>query len=112
MEINRFWALCLRRKGAPIPRWQQSQSAWFEGLLRVAEEKDAILGRHVLMARLVSPERGDEVLPPLVDAKLLHVSDHRMVISGMERDDLTRVDMAQAWLLLRGREKPQGAGSL
>lgn len=111
MNINRFWTLCLRHKGAPVPRWQQSQAAWYEGLLQVLEEKDPILGRHVLVARLFSPAREAELLPPLVDARLLQLTEQRMVIAGMERDDLTRTDTAQAWLLVRGRDRPSGAGA-
>lgn len=111
VQLNRLWCLALREGGRPIPRWQQATREWREGLLRIQEEKDALTGRTMLVARLHHADRGNEVRQPLLDARIVQMNDDRMVLTGIERDELHRVDVAQAWLLLKGREAPAGAGS-
>lgn len=107
--MDRFWVLRLRRDGAPIPRWQQSQAAWVDGRLRVLEERDDQLRRSLLVARLLGAE-GSALVPALCDVRLLQLDQDRLVLGGFERDALTGRDVAQTWLLRRGPECPQGAG--
>lgn len=108
--MDRFWVLRLRREGAPIPRWQQSQAAWVDGRLRVVEERDDQLRRSFLVARLTRFGDGAGLLPALFDARLLQLDQDRLVLAGFERDVLTSRDVAQTWLLRRGPECPRGAG--
>ena len=51
------WCMLLREDGKPVPRWVQRMRAWHEGVLVAKEEHDALLGRHVLVARLKPPGR-------------------------------------------------------
>lgn len=111
MTTNTTWCKLLREDGKPVPRWIQRAGRWYEGLLTAKEEHDRLLGRHVLVARLASPGRDSEVVPPLIDARLVHMDSERMVFTGLSRDQLTRKDQAQAWLLMRGRQAPTGACS-
>ena len=111
-QINRFWCLPLRSDGTPIPRWQQTQSGgWREGLLRMQEERDNVTARTTIVARLFAPTQATEVRSPLRDAVVVLLADQHMVVRGMERDDLTCRDTAQAWLLVAGAN-PQGGGTL
>lgn len=65
-----------------------------------------------MVARLQGERRDTDLLPPLIDAKLILLNHDRMVLTGVERDILTRRDTAQTWLLLQGSDSPQGAGLL
>lgn len=94
----RFWAYRARREGKPIPRWQLHAITWMEGRLSLQEERDDWLGRTVRVARLTS-DRGAEVFPPLIEAQLIHADDARLILNGIERDELTRCDRAQTWVL-------------
>lgn len=110
--INRLWCHALRNEvGAPVPRWLQATGVWHEGHVRVREEFDEAAGRHMLIARLIQVGRGLEVRPPLLDARLLLLNDDRLVLTGLQRDDLTGMDTAQAWLLVKDENRPQGAGA-
>lgn len=109
MTANLFWCLRVRRDGAPMPRWQQSRAEWVHGQLLVREQHDGSLGRSVIVARLVDVHRA-ELLPNLIDAKLLLVDHDRTVLNGLERDCLTRREVAQTWLLIAGDAAPLGAG--
>lgn len=76
----------------------------------MAEARDALTGRTTTEAELHAVGRASEVLPPLLDARVIQFSAERIVITGMERDITTRRDTAQAWLLVVGRRDPKGAG--
>lgn len=111
IPLNRMWCLELRTKdGAPVPRWQQAEATWLEGLVKIAEELDEVTGRHMQIARLHDVLSGAEIREPLLDTKILVLKSDRMILTGLQRDILTRKDSAQAWLLMGGFEKPQGAG--
>jgi hypothetical protein len=94
----RFWAYRARREGKPIPRWQLHAVTWKEGRFSLREERDDWLGRTVRVARLTS-DRGAEVFPPLIEAQLIHADGDRLILNGIERDELTRCDRAQTWVL-------------
>lgn len=111
MRMDEFWVLRVRRQGAPIPRWQQSQASWVEGLLAIREERDEQLNRSFLVARLRGHAgQSCDSLPALFDARLLQLTSERLVLGGFERDPLTGRDTAQTWLLMRGAGCPQGFG--
>ncbi len=65
------------------------------GILKVAEVRDLSLERQVLRARLVDLRNESDVIPVLNDARLLHVDDGRMRLTGVERVGDT--DYAQTW---------------
>jgi hypothetical protein len=68
--------------------------------LLVGQSKKRMLGRTVRLARLIDQEDTADLLPPLLDAKLLWVSDNRLTLSGFERIAISgrTVDFAQTWL--------------
>ncbi|WP_082151353.1 hypothetical protein [Caenimonas sp. SL110] len=67
------------------------------GELRVLEERDPALGRQVLRARLLDMTRGTEhdILPGLMDARLVWAADGKMTLIGTER--LDRAEYGQTW---------------
>ena len=93
-----FWVYRARREGEPIPRWHLHSAQWVCGDFSLGEQRDPVLARTVLVARLLSPLNKD-LLPPLIDAKCIHARGWRMVWSGVERNELTRSDRAQTWVL-------------
>ena len=108
---NEFWVLPVRRGGAPIPRWQQSQGTWLRGFVDVAESFDENLRRTVVLARLRSGEGASEdLLPPLVDVRLARCDHAQIILAGHEIAHPSQQDLAQAWLLLRSDAAPSGAG--
>lgn len=94
----RFWAYRARREGKPIPRWQLHAVQWMEGTFTLREERDDWLGRTVRVARLKSDRMAD-IFPPLIEAQLIQADGDRLVFNGIERDDLTKCDRAQTWVL-------------
>ena len=104
----RFWAYRARREGKPIPRWQLHTLGWNEGCLTLREERDEWLGRTVRIARLTDG-RGHEVFPALIEAQLIQADDDSLVLNGLERDDLTRCDRAQTWVLHTANQRGRGS---
>lgn len=79
----------------------------------MSEERDSLTGRTTMQAQLHAVGREAEVIPPLLDARVIQFTAERVVITGMERDVTTRRDTAQAWLLVASqRDPPQGGGAL
>jgi len=76
--------------------------------LTLREERDEWLGRTVRVARLTN-DRGNEVFPALIEAQLIQADDARLIFNGIERDELTRCDRAQTWVL--HTVNPQRGGS-
>lgn len=95
-----YWAYGAQREGKPIPRWQLSTANWQQGTLTVKEERDAVLGRTVRVARLRNETVAD-LLRPLIEPVIVHV-DARLVLSAMERDETSRRTTAQTWVLEAG----------
>jgi len=71
-----------------------------------------LTGRTTMRARLQSIGRDADVIPPLLDARITQLTSDRMILTGMERDECSRRDTAQAWMLVAGRQDPKGAGAL
>jgi len=108
--VNGFWCLAVRRAGAPVPRWQQALTdSWLLGELFVDQERDQAVGRYLLVAHFKSAT-GQDLLPPLRGAQLLHWSRHRVVLAGLQRDELSRSEIAQTWLLVSDSACPKGEG--
>jgi hypothetical protein len=75
---------------------QRSTEAARQGDLRVGEHRDTRLGRAVTLARLVDPAREEaDVLPELLDARLLWMREGEMRITGLQRGETA--DFAQTW---------------
>lgn len=110
--INRYWCMLLRNEGKPVPRWLQTNATWVEGQLRLREEFDQITRRHTTVARFYQVGSPNEVMRNLIDARFIVIEDDYSIVTGMERDEMTRCDRAQAWFLTKGREAPQGRGEL
>ena len=87
----------LREHGRLIRRAPDEPWPAYIGELLVKERRDAPLRRQVLQARLFDINEGTnaELLPELMDVRLLWVENHRMRLTGFERID--GADYAQTW---------------
>lgn len=94
----RFYAYRARREGKPIPRYELHRSHWTEARLTLKEERDDWLGRTIRVARLRT-DRGSEVFPPLLEAEIIHADEERIILKGVERDERTKADRIQTWVL-------------
>ncbi|GAB2880965.1 hypothetical protein GCM10027277_57560 [Pseudoduganella ginsengisoli] len=87
-------------EGAPIPRHRLAfPKPAHEGLFQIGDEIDTELKRTMPIARLRSAEgAGDDVLPPLRDAKLLWQRRGVACYTGVEMEcDLSRRRTGQSW---------------
>ena len=94
--------LRLRIRGVRLP--SPSAGSPVSGLLELDELQASALGRSSRIARLRHPTQPlgqAELIPPLLDAQLLQVRGHRLVLSGIEREPSEggMVDYAQTWLV-------------
>lgn len=73
-------------KGRPLRTGERKASKEFVGTLRFREERSNQLGRAFVQAELVSPIDGQQgqVLPPLVDARVLYLHGRKLRVTGME----------------------------
>lgn len=74
---------------------------WIRGRLRIAEESDSELRRHVRTARFVDAG-GRDIFPPLRDVQIVAATDYCMTLTGYEHKEqmLGRpVSYQQSWLL-------------
>ena len=75
----------LRDRGKPTPRWQYGGRMLVQGArLELGEERDEVLRRTVLVARLYKRESREQHAPELRDVQLLRVRNDDMVLSGIE----------------------------
>lgn len=83
--------------GRPLPRHRLAfPMAEYEGRFTFKEAPCAPLRRTVFVARLSGPN-GDDVLPPLYDAKLIFCEDGEARVAGLELDTLSSKLTAQTW---------------
>lgn len=83
--------------GRPLPRYRLGfPQPEHEGTFTFEEVPSSEFKRTVATARLLAPS-GDDVLPPLYEAKLLWCKKGEARISGLEVDQLTRRRTAQCW---------------
>lgn len=68
----------------------------YTGTFSFEEVPSSEFKRTVAMARLQAPS-GDDVLPPLYEAKLLWCKGGEARVSGLEVDEVTRRRTAQCW---------------
>lgn len=93
VQVLRMW-----NNGILIPRWRWSAIQPVRGHLLLREGRDEFLRRTLRTAHLFEPGQGRELIPPLVDAAVLSITENRMTISGFERfEDYPTV--AQTWLI-------------
>jgi len=83
--------------GRPLPRHRLAfPQRQFEGRFSFKESICQPLRRTVLVARL-SGLNGEDLLPPLYDAKLVYCEGGEASVTGLELDTLNRKFSAQAW---------------
>jgi len=83
--------------GRPLPRYRLGfPQSEYQGSFSFEEVPSSEFKRTVATARLQAPG-GDDVLPPLYEAKLLWCKDGEARVSGLEVDGLTRRRTAQCW---------------
>jgi len=110
--IDRVHCQLLRTAGAPKPRWLQSEGTWQLGKFGLADEFDTAMQRWLPIARLVGISQDIELVPPLLNARLIQLVNRRIVLTGIDRHPETGVEQAQTWLLMRAGQNPAGAGLL
>lgn len=111
-QLNRYSCQLIRDSGRPKPRWIQSQGKWHAGQVSLAEELDPVLGRWLPVARFRSTRQDTELLPPLLNAKLIQWRENRVVLTGIDRHPESGVEEAQTWLLIQADHSASGAGVL
>jgi hypothetical protein len=84
----------LRHHGASLSSVPEARPPRQSGSLEVEEHRDLKLARTVLRARLVD-EAGIDIVPELLDARLVWAKEGHMRLSGLERID--RAEYAQTW---------------
>lgn len=91
---------CLRKRGIEVPRHGLEDLPAPTGRLLVAQSRKRMLGRTIRLARLVDIEGPTDLLPPLLDARLIWLEDNRLTLSGFERLSVggRNTDFAQSWL--------------
>lgn len=83
--------------GRPLPRYRLGfPQSEYQGSFSFEEVPSSEFKRTVATARLQAPS-GDDVLPPLYEAKLLWCKDGEARVSGLEVDGVTRRRTAQCW---------------
>jgi hypothetical protein len=88
--------------GRPLPRYRLGfPQLEYEGSFSFEEVASSEFKRIVATARLQAPS-GDDVLPPLYEAKLLWCKAGEARVSGLEVDELTRRRTAQCWNIRLG----------
>ncbi|MFA6313850.1 MAG: hypothetical protein WCV99_03065 [Sterolibacterium sp.] len=87
----------LRNSGRMLRNVKGVERPCHVGNLCVTEGRDVKLARAVIRARLVDIASGTQVdiLPELLDARLLWAEDNKWRLTGIERID--DVDYAQTW---------------
>lgn len=83
--------------GRPLPRHRLAfPQTEYQGLFTFKENSFRPLRRTVLVARLLGPT-GEDILPPLYDAKLVYMEAGEGSVTGLELDTLNSKYSAQAW---------------
>jgi hypothetical protein len=73
-------------RGRPLRTAERKAAKEYVGVLRFREERSNELGRAFVQAELVSPIDGQhgQVLPPLIDARVLYLHGRKLRVTGME----------------------------
>lgn len=87
----------MRHMGRALPQQERNGMPPFVGVLSINEYRDPELGRSTFRAQLFDPVKGGdiEVLPELVDAKVVWLSGSKLRLSGIER--INQAAFAQSW---------------
>lgn len=88
--------------GRPLPRHRLAfPQHEYQGTFSFEEVPSCEFKRTVATARLQAPS-GDDVLPPLYDAKLIWCKGGEARVTGLEVDEVTRRRTAQCWNVRMG----------
>lgn len=87
----------LRKEGRLLVSSENPKAPGFAGILSVEEKRDHVSGRTLARAKLTGISTGPDtdLLPELLDARLLWAQDSKMRVSGFER--IGGVEYAQTW---------------
>lgn len=87
----------MRKEGRLIVSAELQSGPSVAGVLTVEEKRDHLSGRTLARAKLTGISAGPEtdMLPELLDARLLWARDEKLRISGFER--IGSVEYAQTW---------------
>ena len=93
-----FVLLRMRTDGRLMPRWQvNTRAGMVAGELQVSQQPHRKLRRSTLVARLLQPGPGEDLVPPLIDVSILYVRHANLVLTGFET--IEDQDFAQTWML-------------
>ena len=87
----------MRMEGKLVPSPDDPKSPGFAGLFTVEETRDHISGRAVVRARLTkaAPDLNTDVIPELMDARLLWAKGGKLRLNGFER--IGAAEYMQTW---------------
>jgi hypothetical protein len=85
----------MRHQGRDLQHKELRTAPPFEGELRIAEARDPYLSRQVVRARLLAPGTEADILPVLVDARLLWAANNELRLTGFEQ--VETASFAQTW---------------
>lgn len=87
----------MRTKGELVTSPDDPKSPGFAGLLTVDEFRDHVSGRALVRARLTkaAPDLNTDILPELMDARLLWAKDAKLRVNGFER--IGTAEYMQTW---------------
>lgn len=89
----------LRKEGRLLVGRDDSKSPGFAGELIVEETRDHAAGRSLVRARLMGLTAGanTDVLPELLDARLLWAQENKLRVAGIERIGQDKAEYSQTW---------------
>lgn len=85
----------MRKLGHSLPQQERNALPPVVGVLNIEEHRDPSLGRSVVRAQLRHLVEGIEVLPDLVEARVLWLKDGQFRLAGIER--VSDAEYAQTW---------------
>jgi hypothetical protein len=89
----------LRKEGRLIIGRDDPKSPGFAGVLTVDETRDTAANRTLVRARLTGVTAGTntDVLPELLDARLLWAQENKLRVVGFERIGNDKTEYSQTW---------------
>ncbi|WP_323491649.1 hypothetical protein [Undibacterium sp. RTI2.1] len=106
------WVTRLWEDGKLIPKWRHSMVYPVLGELAFGECKNPLLRRRLHQANLYDVSHGSanqDLIPPLVDAAVIHMGAEFIILSGLELDVFGKAS-AQTWRAQLLFEKPSPKG--
>lgn len=85
-------------QGVPLPRHREITLHYTGiGVFSMREQYEKDFRRTLRVAKLLSVNGGDHVLPPLYDAAIVWVGDGEIRVRGFEINPFTMAHVAMAW---------------